>query len=351
MNVLSERKNTSSILSYLFLILVICSSIYACQTEGTGKKAPAQSKIANDPNLIALNDYILKNPTIAEGYYKRAKYYYDMEGYDEAILDLASAMKLDSLKPKYYYLLADTYMDYYQSRMALMTMQKASGMFPDSIHTLLKLTEFEIILKKYDAAMQTIQNILSKDKQNADAYLMMGTVLEESGDNVRALAAYKKSTEMNPFMIDAWINAGELADRMGEKNSVSYFETAVRVDTNSYTALYALAMHYQNRNERYKALQAFKKINMKYPKVPQPYFNIGVLYNELDSLNQAIENFDMAINLDKIYSEAYYAKAVVQERQGNLVDAQRNYSQASTLDPKFTKAAEASERLKKLLKK
>ena len=44
----------------------------------------------------------------------------------------------------------------------------------------------------------------------------------------------------------------------------------------------------------------------------QPYFNIGILYcNEIDSLDKAIESFDMAINLDKIYLEAYYAKAIV----------------------------------------
>ncbi len=326
-------------------------SLFSCKGEDANKPNPAQAQIANDPNLKVLNDFILKNPTVAEGFFNRAKYYYDMEGYDEAILDLASAMKLDSMKPKYYHLLADTYMDYYQSRMALMTMQKASGMFPDSIHTLLKLTEFEIILKKYDAAMQTIRNILSKDRQNADAYLMMGTVLEESNDMKRALAAYKKSTEMNPFMIDAWTKAGDIADKMGDKNALRYFETAIRVDTNSYNAMYAMAMHYQHQNNRIKALEWFKKINQKYPKIPQPYFNMGILYNEIDSLDKAIESFDMAINLDKIYSEAYYAKAIVQEKQGNLKDAQRNYSQASTLNPKFTKAAQESDRLKSIINK
>jgi tetratricopeptide (TPR) repeat protein len=163
-------------------------SLFSCKGEDANKPNPAQAQIANDPNLKVLNDFILK-PYRRRRLFNRAKYYYDMEGYDEAILDLASAMKLDSMKPKYYHLLADTYMDYYQSRMALMTMQKASGMFPDSIHTLLKLTEFEIILKKYDAAMQTIRNILSKDRQNADAYLMMGTVLEESNDMKRAFTA------------------------------------------------------------------------------------------------------------------------------------------------------------------
>jgi len=339
----------SQFASYIRVIIcVIFLALVSCKNE---KKEAPRSKVEDDPRLVMLTGQISKDPQNAEAYFNRAKYFYDIEGYDEAIQDLASAMKLDSMKPKYYHLLADTYMDYYQSRMALMTMQKASGMFPDSMRTLLKLTEYEIILKKYDEAMQTIRNILAKDKQNADAYLLMGTVLEESGDNKRAILAYKKATEIDPFLIDAWIKTGDMADKMGEKGSEKYFETAMRVDTNSYTAIYAMAMHYQNKNDRIKAIEWFKKINLKYPKVPQPYFNIGVLYNELDSLDKAVEFLDIAINLDKIYSEAYFAKGVVQERQGKLKEAQRHYSQASSLNPKFTRAAEESERLKKQLEK
>jgi tetratricopeptide (TPR) repeat protein len=327
-------------------LLIVFLGFIACKAE---KKEEVQSKISNDPNLMSLNDFIIKNPGNSEAYFNRAKYFYDLKAYDEAIVDLASAMKIDSMKPKYYHLLADTYMDYYQSRMALMTMQKASGMFPDSIHTLLKLTEYEIILQKYDAAMQTIRSILEKDKQNADAYLLMGTVLEESGDNKRALAAFKKSTEMNPFLIDAWIKAGEVADKMGEKDAKKYFETAIRIDTSNYSALYATAMHYQNKNDRPEAIKWLKKINLIHPNIPDPYLNIGILYNEMDSLQKALEFVDIAINLDKVYSNAYFVKGTILERQGNLKEAQKNYSQASTLNPKFTKAMEESERLRKQL--
>jgi tetratricopeptide (TPR) repeat protein len=329
------------------LLITLASFVSSCK-NGNEEQRPA-AKI--DPELQILTDNIVKNPKNADAYYNRAKYYFDSEAYDESIFDLASAMKVDSMKAKYYHLLADNYMDYYQSRMALMTMQKASGMFPDSIRTLLKLTEFEIILKKYDAAMQTVKTILEKDKQNADAYIMMGTILEESGDNKRALLAYKRSTEIDPFLIDGWIKTGSLADKMNEKDAEKYFKTAMKVDTNSYTAIYALAMHYQNKNDRANAISWYKNMNLKYPKVPQPYFNIGVLYNEMDSLDKALEFLTIATSLDKIYSEAYYAKGVVLEKQGKLTEAQREYSQASTLNPKFTVAEQASNRLKAKINK
>lgn len=331
--------------STCFLLILVMGSCKGQPEEAS--KAPAHS----DPQLDALTAEITKNPKNGDAYYNRARYYYDIEGYDEAIFDLSSAMKLDSLKPAYYHLLADTYLDYYQSRMALLTMQKASGMFPDSLYTLLKLSEFQLIMKKHDEAMQTIKTILEKDKQNADAYLMMGSVLEETGDQKRAQLAYKKATEIDPFLSDGWIKIGVLADALKEKDAVRYFKTALRVDSSSYQAMYALAMHYQNKNELKDAIHWYKKINLTYPKVAQPYFNLGVLYNELDSLDKSVEFFTIATSLDKIYAEAYYAKGVVLEKQGKLQEAQKQYSQASTLRPKFTQAAEANERLKNQLKK
>lgn len=69
----------------------------------------------------------------------------------------------------------------------------------------------------------------------------------------------------------------------------------------------------------------------------------------MDSLQKALEFVDIAINLDKVYSNAYFVKGTILERQGNLKEAQKNYSQASTLNPKFTKAMEESERLRKQL--
>jgi len=329
-------------LLFTLSVFTLVAIISSCKSGEEDKKTVRKS----DPQLEALTEAINKNPKNADAFFNRAKYLYESESYDESIFDLASAMKIDSMKAKYYHLLADNYMDYYQSRMALMTMQKATGMFPDSIRTLLKLTEFEIILKKYDAAMQTVKTILEKDKQNADAYILMGTVLEESGDNKRALLAYKRSTEIDPFLIDGWIKTGGLADKMNEKDAEKYFMAAMNVDTNSYTAIYALAMHYQNKNDLKNAIKWYKNMNLKYPKVPQPYFNIGILYNEMDSLDKSLEFLSIATSLDKIYSEAYYAKGVVLEKQGKLEEAQKQYSQASTLNPKFTAAEKASNRLK-----
>jgi len=327
---------------HILFAILLCTGMYSCKHE-TPDKQPA---LKVDPILTELNSALTKNPKEADLYFQRAKYYYSKKGYDEALHDLASAMKIDSLKPAYYYLLADTYLDYYQSRMALLTMQKASGMFPDSIGTLMKLAETEITLAKYDVAMQTIQKIVTLDPQNADARILMGLALENSKDPARAIYAYRKATELDPYKIDGWIKAGILADKLKTGDGLKYFQTALKIDTASYEANYALAMHYQQARDDAKALDIYRKLNLMYPRVAEPFFNIGAIYMTMDSLNKALDFFKMATSVDQVYAEAYYAQGKVLEQMNKPKEAYAKYNQAATLKPKFQAAGDAAARLK-----
>lgn len=322
----------------LFIISIFVLS--SCNTDNKQQK-----KQNIDPILTELNSAINKNAQNANLYFQRAKYYYSHQGFDEAINDLEHAIKLDSLKPTYYHLLADTYLDYYRSRNALLTMQKASGMFPDSINTLLKLAQLQITLKTYDAAMQTLQNIVTKDKGNAKARILMGMCLEYSKDPSRALLAYKKATELDPYQVDGWIKTGNLSDEMKLPDAESYFMTALRIDSSSYEANYALAMHYQNKKQDDKALRQYEKISKMYPKIAEPYYNQGAIYLTRDSLNRAYSFFKLATEVDKIYAEAYYAMGAIKEMQGKRHEAYVLYEQATAIKPKYKEAAEAASRV------
>ena len=144
----------------------------------------------------------------------------------------------------------------------------------------------------------------------------------------------RRLTEIDPYLIDGWIKAGALSDEIKEKDAEKYFKTALKIDSTSYQALYAMAMHHQNLNHLDEAITWYKKMNLVFPKTAQPYFNIGVLYQEMDSLDKSLEFLTIATELDKIYA----------------AEAQKQYSQASTISPKFVKAEQASQRLKNLLK-
>jgi len=60
---------------------------------------------------------------------------YENEGYDEAIQDMNKALSYDSTNVTYLHLLADAYLDYYQSYNAISTMKKAATLYPERIPT------------------------------------------------------------------------------------------------------------------------------------------------------------------------------------------------------------------------
>ncbi|HMG15684.1 MAG TPA: hypothetical protein VK590_09565, partial [Saprospiraceae bacterium] len=173
----------------LILILIMSMVVlFNCKKEVKHKEAQA---ITGNPLILELNEKIAKDPKNSNLYFQRAGKYYADEAYDESIADLNTAIKLDSMQPMYYHLLADNYLDYYKSRQALETMEKVSNLFPKRIESLLKLAEFQLILKQYAEGQLTVQRILQVDHQNAEAYLMGGMLFKEMGDQGKARAGFQ----------------------------------------------------------------------------------------------------------------------------------------------------------------
>ncbi len=112
------------------------------------QKATDQTSIGmtGDPAIDQITEAIDKDPENPSLYYQRAETFYQKQAYDQAIEDLARVLILDSMNLVAHHLLADVYLDDFQSARALSTLQRASGLYPDSINTKLKLSEFQLIL-------------------------------------------------------------------------------------------------------------------------------------------------------------------------------------------------------------
>ncbi|NNE30428.1 MAG: tetratricopeptide repeat protein, partial [Saprospiraceae bacterium] len=176
-----------------------------------------------DATLDSLNQLVLENPDNPGLYFLRAKKYHELEGYDQAISDLRQAISRDSNNTSYFHLLADVYLDNYNSRMAINTMHNAVQRFPERIPTLLKLSEFQLILKQYEESMKTADEVLKIDPQEAEGYMMLGMNFRELGDTARAINSFQSATEINADLIDAWILLGNLFAEKGNPIAERYF--------------------------------------------------------------------------------------------------------------------------------
>lgn len=327
-------KNLASVFfGILFMFFVSCKS--------DKKQETVQKPLTSNPVMDDLNARIEKNPNDDKALYKRAEQFYEKEAYDESIADLEKAIKVDSLQPMYYHLLADNYLDYFKSRKALETMEKVSNMFPKRIETQLKLAEFQLILKRHADAQLTVQRILQIQPQNAEAYMMGGMIFKDMGDESKARAGFQKAIELGLLKdsdkIDAYINLGQLNMKKDPKLAEKYFDNAVRLDSTNVNALHSKADFFQASNKLTEALAIYRKIIGMDQYYSPAFFNSAIIYTDMDSLDKALKNFDIAIKVEPTEGSYYLYRSKLKDKMGKKEEAKQDYDQALRLDPKLKK--------------
>lgn len=330
------------------LLIVFLATLMACggdNSQNNGNASDVNAPTGN-PDIDGLTREMAENPDDPALYATRGKLFYEKKGYDEAIRDLTRAIELDSTRPEYYHLLADAHLDYFQSRPALDIMKDAAGRFPNNIPTLLKLSEYQFILKQYKESMKTIDQVLRQDPQNAEAYFMFGMNFEEQGDTVRAINSYQKSVELDAQIIDGWINLGQLYAERGDPLAEQYFENAVNIDPQHVIALHAQADYFSNQGRLQEAVDTYRKIVLIDQQYDPAHFNAGLIYLDMDSIARAEELFDITIEVSPRHIRAYYYRGLAREMQGKNQAALRDYQQALDMAPDYERALEGVERLK-----
>ncbi len=318
----------------MFLVILIA---HGCKSDiNSGQSSPTKKVAVDD-----LTKHLTNTKSDAVLYFDRAVSYYEQASYDQAISDLKKAIEIDSLVAPFYHVLSDCYMDYYRSRDALLTMQKASELFPERTPTLLKLSEIQLILKQYDESLMTVAQIMMKEPDNPEAHFMKGMNFRSLGETDKAINAFQKATEINPGMTDAWVIAGELLEQKGVPLALDYFKTATEVDPKNPTTWHSLAYYLQNNGKERAALEMYRKINVLDKNYTDAYLNSGILYMTMDSLALAKEQFDIMSKVSPQNHLPYYYKGLILESQGQISAARTELENCLNLNPEFTRAQKA----------
>ena len=194
----------NSIHFWTFIALALA---WACGEKAT-EQAKESEPVEISTDISELTDRIENDPQDAEAYYQRAQIHYENANYADATFDMAAAMKIDSVNEDYHHLLADIYLDSYQSEFALGTMSRAQSLFPESVATNLKAAEMQIILKRYDNAAASLRKVLEQEPQNTEALQLLGILFKEQGDLDQAIQSFQTVVELDGDNYEAWTMLG-----------------------------------------------------------------------------------------------------------------------------------------------
>jgi tetratricopeptide (TPR) repeat protein len=341
--------------SLRILSIVLVTLAFGCKSDPKADQTTAAAATAPkgnvDPEVFLLSEKLKANPNEDSLYYLRAQAYYKSEGFDEAIDDVQHAIALDSTRVEYFHLLADCYLDYFKSFPAIQTMEEAHRRWPERIPTMLKLSEFYLIVKKHGEALKMVQEVIKRDPQNSEAFFMASMIAKDKNEIPLAIKNMERSVAINPESVDGWIILGNLLSGKNDQVAIKYYQNALRLDSTSMEAHDGIATFYHKSGQLDKAEAAYKDMVIKEPSRPETYFDLGLLYLEQDKIDEAKQHMNMALDQDPLFFKAIYYRGVIAEKKGELEAARADYDQASRMVTDYKEPKDGLARVEALLKK
>lgn len=316
------NRSTLGLISFILLV--------GCKQE---VKQNVTFQKTGDMVIDALSEKIQDSPMVADNYYQRAQALYEKEEYSRVIQDMEDALKIDSLNPNYYHLLADGYMDYYRSKEALATMRKVLKIYPTRVASLLKLAEMEYIVKRHDVSIYQCNLVLKEKPQNAEALFMLGLNFRAQGLIKEAISSFQTATEFDPDLIDAWIILGDLYAESGDKKAIEYYNSAIMLAPDRPETKHSKAYFLQNNGDVKGALDLYREIIISEPSYGMAYLNSGILYMQQDDLDKAYENFNILAQREPTNANAFFYRAQVSYLKGEYGKSIDDLKNTLTLNP------------------
>jgi tetratricopeptide (TPR) repeat protein len=337
----------------MYKILIIIGTItllVSCGNDvekGTGSKVEIQDTIVSEQTaeFKAINESLksdINNPAL---YLRRANLYMKYQDLSSAVNDLDRAIKIDSLQPEFYLLKAELLKQQVMFKEAKEVLDQCMIIDNNNLKARIELGWLALVARNYDQALDYADAVLKRDVYNAEAYFLKGMIFEDKKDTALAISSFTTAIEQENDYYDAYVHLGLI--RINEPNTLAkeYLKNALRIQPKSIEALYGYGMACQLRGDYNEAIETYHKI-LEIETFREPLFNLGYIHQEhLKVYDVAIDYYTKAIDLEPKYIDAYYNRALCYEQRDELKKAEEDLRHSLELNPQFTNAALALERV------
>jgi tetratricopeptide (TPR) repeat protein len=304
-------------------------------------------EILHQPPYSSLTDSIKREPSNNELYFRRAVLLNKNDLPEPALADFKKAWSLQ--KDEKYALGISTILLDRKPDSAILFLHDAIKAVPNSFLLQLSLARAFDSQDKTDKALDICNAILQNNPQQVDALKMKSALLEKKGNMQESIHILETAYTIAPY--DADLNY-DLAFKYAEtKNAkvVALCDSLIQKDSMHIHAepYYYKGIYYSNINDKATALTLFQLAIQHDYYYLNAYIEKGrVLYDERKYAD-AIKVFQLANTISAKFPDAYYWTGKCQEALGQKDEALLNYQRAYGLDAGFEEAKEAALRIQK----
>lgn len=324
-----------------FLVLASCQ-------DSAPKKSEIEKEVREAPQdyVEKVSDEIIESPNNPNLYIKRALAYQDRGLMELARKDVKRALSIDSTASYFHQVLGEINFLDGELRPARLSLEKATKLDDSNTDAWLKLAEVYFILRRYEEAIDAVNEALRIDDQLEQGYFIKGYVYKELGDTTRAKSSFQTTIEVNPDHYEAYMELGSLYAFQGNPLALEYFNSALDLKPKSAEAFYHKGMFLQAGSKYDEARNTYQKLLQADPNNVLAYYNLGYLHlTEYLNFDTAALYFDSVLTVQPDYVEAMYNKGLAYEEMELYGEAETAYRNALSINPQYDPAAKGLSRI------
>jgi tetratricopeptide (TPR) repeat protein len=251
--------------------------------------------------LTALMASSCSNPETAKVRHLERGDRYAAEKRDEfAVVEYASAVKLDPKYGEARLKLAETYERLNNLRAAFPEYIRAADALPDDRKAQVKAIEVLLLSRRFEDAKARVAGLLAKDPKDVEALLLHANALAALRDPAAAITEIEEALKVDPNSSRAFVNLGAVRMQSGEaKEAEAAFRKAIELEPASIDAKLAYANFLWAAERATEAEAVIKEALAKAPQHLLANRMLGVLYVATRRTNEAEQPLKVVADVSK----------------------------------------------------
>ncbi len=193
--------------------------------------------------------------------------------------------------------------------------------------------------RTFDDAIALLDDILKADPRNADAYLLKGRILGETGHQNEAIGALEQVVAIRPEDTAAIYYLGRLYDEQKQSDkAIAQFEKIVAMDVDVTEAYLQLGILY-SRGKRFDEAQAvLDKARAKEPDRAEVYLVLGFVYSQQELYDRAAAVLSEGLAIHPDHATLHFNLGLTYDKLKQFDRFEKELEEAIRLDPKYAEA-------------
>lgn len=144
-------------------------------------------------------------------------------------------------------------------------------------------------------ALNALEELVPQYPRDAVLYFLIGNIQRELGRITASVESYEKTVELNPKYSDAYLNLGRSYLQLHNlRQSKSTLEKAIEIDRRSYLAYYYLGVLSEETEEIDLAIEYYLRALRLEPNHPESNNNLGKIFLSREEFQRADKLFERA---------------------------------------------------------